>query len=186
MDGVVGWSGADVSVRSGFCGVVIAIAVASAVAVAGCSTGSSGASGSPAAASAVTVRTVLASGAPSMAAGYEMDLAHYTIPPHTKLATHHHPGMQLAYIESGTLTYTVIEGTVTVHAADGSTRQIAPGATDTIRTGEWLTETPEIVHFGENATDQPISILASSLFVQGDPPAIVASPAPSASPSPTK
>jgi quercetin dioxygenase-like cupin family protein len=110
-----------------------------------------------------------------------MDLARYTIPAHAKLAPHHHPGMQLAYIESGTLTYTVIEGTVTVHASDGTTRTIAPGQTGTIKTGEWLTETPEIVHFGANDSDQPITILASSLFVTGDPPAIVVSPAPSSS-----
>jgi quercetin dioxygenase-like cupin family protein len=148
------------------------------VAIAACSSASM--SAAPSGSAAVTVRTVLASGAPSFAApGYEMDLARYTIPPHAKLAPHHHPGMQLAYIESGTLTYTVIEGTVTVHAIDGSTRTIGPGQTGQIRTGEWLTETPEIVHFGANETDQPISILASSLFVQGDPPAIVVTPAPS-------
>jgi quercetin dioxygenase-like cupin family protein len=156
----------------------MAMAVVLAIAACG-STASSGAAASGS--SAVTVRTVLASGAPSQAPGYEMDLARYTIPPHTKLAAHHHPGMQLAYIESGTLTYTVVQGTVTVHAAGGSTRQISAGQTGTIATGEWLTETPDIVHFGENATDQPITILASSLFAQGQPPAIPVSPAPTSS-----
>jgi quercetin dioxygenase-like cupin family protein len=155
------------------------LVVAGALALAACSGNPAGTQ--PAASSAVTVRTVLASGAPSQAPGYEMDLARYTIPAHAKLAPHHHPGMQLAYVESGTLTYTVMEGTVTVHAADGTTRTIGPGQTGTIRTGDWLTETPEIVHFGANDTDQLIVILASSLFLAGDPPAIVVSPAPTSS-----
>src|SRR5204863_4380876 len=127
----------------------------------------------------VTVRTVLAGGDPSGAPGQRMELARYTIPPRTKLVAHHHPGMQLAYIESGALTYTVIAGTVTVHAADGSMRAIGPGQTGTIKAGEWIAETEEIVHFGANDTDQPIVILASSLFLAGQPPAIPVSPTPS-------
>ena len=86
--------------------------------------------------------------------------------------------MQLAFIESGTLTYTVISGAVEVHARDGTTRTIGPGQTGTIGAGEWIAENEQIVHFGENSTDQPVMILASSLFMAGDPPAILVSPAP--------
>jgi quercetin dioxygenase-like cupin family protein len=163
--------------------VGVALAIVALLAACGGSAGGSATTAAPSAPTAsgnpVTVRTVLAGGNPSQAPGYQMQLTRYTIPPHTKLAAHHHPGMQLAYIESGTLTYTVIAGTVTVNAVDGSTRTIGPGQTGTISTGEWLTETADIVHFGENATDQPVSILASSLFVIGDPPAILVTPAPS-------
>ena len=52
------------------------------------------------------------------------------------------------------------------------------GQTGTIGAGEWIAENEQIVHFGENGTDQPVTILASSLFTAGDPPAILVSPAP--------
>jgi len=127
------------------------------------------------------VRTILAGGDPAAAPGERLELARYTIQPHTKLAAHHHPGMQLALIETGTLTYTVISGSVDVHATDGSTRTISAGKTGTINAGEWIAENEQIVHFGENGTDMPLAILASSLFMAGAPPAIVVSPAPSPS-----
>ncbi len=46
--------------------------------------------------------------------------------------------------------------------------------------GEWIVEDEQIVHFGENATDQSVVILASSLLEADEPPAILVSPAPSA------
>jgi quercetin dioxygenase-like cupin family protein len=132
---------------------------------------------------APVVRAILAGGDPAAAPGQRLELARYTIQPHTKLAAHHHPGMQLALIETGTLTYTVISGSVDVHAADGTTRTISAGQTGTINAGEWIAENEQIVHFGENGTDKPLTILASSLFLAGAPPAIVVSPAPSPSPT---
>jgi quercetin dioxygenase-like cupin family protein len=127
------------------------------------------------------VRTILAGGEPAGAAGQRLELARYTIQPHTKLAAHHHPGMQLAFIEAGRLTYTVISGTVTVHAKDGGTRTIGAGQTGVIEAGEWIAEDEQIVHFGANDTDQVVLILASSLFLDGSPPAILVSPAPAPS-----
>jgi quercetin dioxygenase-like cupin family protein len=91
---------------------------------------------------------------------------------------HRHPGMQLAWIESGTLTYTVVEGDVTVHEADGGTRSIEAGQTGTIGAGEWIAEDERIVHFGENRGSSVVVILASSLL-EADQPAAV--PVPSAS-----
>jgi quercetin dioxygenase-like cupin family protein len=129
------------------------------------------------------VRAVLAGGGPASAPGRKLELARYTIEPATKLAAHRHPGMQLAYIEAGTLTYTVIDGRVTVHAADGGERTIGPGETGSIAVGEWIAEDETVVHFGENAGPEVVVILASSLLEDGQPAAIpVASP--SASPSP--
>jgi quercetin dioxygenase-like cupin family protein len=92
--------------------------------------------------------------------------------------------MQLAYIESGTLTYTVIEGTVTVTATDGTTRTVGPGQTATIGPGEWLVESEDIVHFGENAGSVPVVILASSLLEAGEPAAVPVDPAPSSGATP--
>jgi len=118
------------------------------------------------------VRTVLASGIPDAAPSDRLELVRYVIQPGTTLAAHHHPGMQLALIESGTLTYTVIDGEVTVHAADGITRTIGPGETGTIQAGEWIAEDESIHHFGKNAGSVPVVILASSLLAADEPPAI--------------
>jgi quercetin dioxygenase-like cupin family protein len=125
------------------------------------------------------VRTVLASGVPLVAPADKLELARYVIQPGTQLVAHHHPGMQLAFIESGTLTYTVLVGTVTVHQADGGTRTIASGQTGTIAAGEWIAEDETIHHFGKNAGTVPVVILASSLLEADQPPAI---PDPSGSP----
>jgi quercetin dioxygenase-like cupin family protein len=141
-------------------------------------TGTAGPS-TPAGSAAHVVRDVLAAGQPSVAPDENLELVRYTIAPHTALAPHHHPGMQLALIESGRLTYSVIEGTITIHETDGSTRTIGPGETGTIEAGEWIAETESIVHFGANDTDSPVVILAASLLAADEPPAIPVSPAPS-------
>jgi quercetin dioxygenase-like cupin family protein len=125
------------------------------------------------------VRAILAAGNPAAAPDANLELVRYTIQPGTALVAHRHPGMQLALVESGTLTYTVIEGTVTVHQTDGGTRPIGPGETGTIVAGEWIAEDQSIVHFGKNAGTVPVVILASSLLATGQPPAIPVSPAPS-------
>jgi quercetin dioxygenase-like cupin family protein len=138
-----------------------------------------GQAATPAASAAAVIRSVLAAGQPSAAPDQNLELVRYTIAPHTKLAPHHHPGMQLALIESGSLTYSVIEGTITVHAADGATRTIGPGETGTIGAGEWIAETETIVHFGANDTDSPVVILAASLLAADEPPAIPVTLSPS-------
>lgn len=124
------------------------------------------------------VREILAAGNPSAAPEANLELVRYTIQPGTRLATHRHPGMQLALIEAGTLTYTVVQGTVTVHEPGGGTRSIAAGETGRIEAGEWIAEHEGVVHYGENAGPAVVVILASSLLQADEPPAIpVASPA---------
>lgn len=131
-------------------------------------------------------RQILAAGDPAAAPGEKLELVRYTIQPGTALAAHHHPGMQLAYVEAGTLTYTVVEGTVTITAADGATRSVGPGETATIVAGEWLVETEEIVHFGENAGREPLLILAATLLEAGQPPAVPVPPTPAGGASPVE
>ena len=128
------------------------------------------------------VRAVLAGGDPSGAPGRKLELVRYTIQPGTRLAMHRHPGMQLAYVESGTLTYTVVQGSVTVHQSDGGSRTIAAGQMGRIVPGEWIAEHEGVVHFGENAGPEVVEILASSLLEADQPPAV---PVASGSPSPS-
>jgi quercetin dioxygenase-like cupin family protein len=103
-------------------------------------------------------------------------LARVQIPAHTRLGLHRHPGDQLAYVQRGTLTYTVERGVVNVYrgAADDPrlVRRIAGGATGRVDAGEWVIERPGVVHFGANETDRPVVILLATLFRNGSPPSI--------------
>jgi hypothetical protein len=75
---------------------------------------------------------------------------------------------------------------VTVTGVDGTPRTVGSGQTATIVAGEWLIESQEIVHFGENAGTVPVVILAASLLEAGQPPAIPVSPSPALEASPVQ
>jgi quercetin dioxygenase-like cupin family protein len=123
-------------------------------------------------------RTVLAQAVdPPGGKGRTLALSRVTIPANTRLALHRHPGTQLAYIQRGTLTYTVRTGVVNVYrgAADQNprvVRRVAAGQTGAVRAGEWVTERPRDVHFGANEGDRPVLILLATLFKNGSPPSI--------------
>lgn len=130
---------------------------------------------------AQSTRTVLAQAVnPTGARGRTLALSRVTIPPRTRLALHHHPGTQIAYIQSGTLTYTVKTGVVPVYrgAADQSPRlirRVRAGHSGVVRTGEWVIERPNVIHFGANRGRTPLVILLATLFTNGSPPSIPAS-----------
>jgi quercetin dioxygenase-like cupin family protein len=114
---------------------------------------------------------------PSGARGETLGLSRVVIPPRAQLALHVHPGTQIAYIDKGTLTYTVRTGAVNVYRgqADKSprlVRRITAGHTARIRAGQWLIEKPHVQHFGANRSSKPIVILAATLLKNGQPPAI--------------
>jgi quercetin dioxygenase-like cupin family protein len=123
-------------------------------------------------------RTVLAQKvAPAGAPGRTLALSRVTIPAHTRLGLHRHPGTQIAYVQKGTLSYTVRTGVVTVYrgAADQDpqvVRRIGPGETGPVDTGEWVVEQPSDVHFGANDGDGTVRILLATLFKTGRPPSI--------------
>ena len=123
-------------------------------------------------------RTVLAQAVdPPGSHDRTLALARVTIPAHTRLGLHRHPGVQLAYVQRGTLTYTVKRGVVTVYrgAADDDprvVRRIGNGATGRVNAGEWVIERPSVVHFGANGTDRPVVILLATLFKNGSPASI--------------
>ena len=118
------------------------------------------------------VREVLSSGDPSGAPGDVLELVRYTIPAGSRLPAHTHPGMQVARIVSGTLSYTVIEGMVPVTRA--GTGEVVPIMADsgelTIAPGDSFHEAEGVVHFGRNAGTEPVVILVASLFEIGMPP----------------
>src|SRR3954454_3298293 len=99
------------------------------------------------------------------------------ISPKARLALHVHPGTQIAYIDKGTLTYTVKTGAVTVYRGQADkgprlVRRVTAGHTAKVRAGQWLIEKPHVQHFGANLGSKPIVILAATLLKNGQPPAI--------------
>ena len=111
------------------------------------------------------------------APGKTLGLSRVTIPAGVRLGLHRHAGTQVAYIDAGTLTYTVKTGDVRVTKGplDGKhkvVKTIRAGQTGTIPQGTWVVEQPNVVHFAENKTSKPIVILLSTLFPIGAPPSI--------------
>jgi quercetin dioxygenase-like cupin family protein len=114
---------------------------------------------------------------PPGARGRTLGLSRVTIPARTTLAPHRHPGDQIAYIERGTLTYTVRTGVVRIYrgAADASPRLVGTvraGETRRVRAGEWVVERQGDVHFGANRGRRPVVILLATLFTTGSPASI--------------
>lgn len=127
----------------------------------------------------VVVREVLSSGEPVSAPGQVLELVRYTIPPDLTLAVHIHPGMQTAMIVSGTLHYTVLEGTVPLYRGDDPDTMVPITSADgeiAIEPGDSFSEPEGVIHFGRNAGPEPVVILVASLFLTGEPAAIPVTP----------
>src|SRR3954452_21103152 len=108
------------------------------------------------------------------AKGKTLGLSRVTIPAGGTIALHHHEGTQVAYIQSGVLTYTVKSGSVTVMSgpADNATvvRKISGGQTGKIRPSQWIVEQPSTVHQAANNGSAKIVIYLSTLLRTGAPP----------------
>ena len=116
------------------------------------------------------VREVLGSDEPDEAPGELLELSRYTIPAGFVLPVHKHPGVQMATVVSGTLTYHVVsDGEVIVTRADGTTETGGPGDTLVFEVGDSWVEPEGMVHWAENLTDEPVVLLATSLFEDGVP-----------------
>lgn len=156
--------------------VMAAVALLPATAAAAYAAGSDHAA--PRAAAPAATRDVLAQVVdPAGAKGRTLALSKVVIPAHTALALHRHPGNQIAYIERGTLTYTVRTGVVKVYRGPADdhpkvVRAVGPGQTGVVRTGEWVVERPGDVHFGANNGAGRVVILLATLFTDGSPASI--------------
>ena len=126
-------------------------------------------------------RIDLAAGYPSFARGYRLSLAEAVLPAGAGFPPHRHPGMQVAYVRSGTLKYTVFQGRVKVFQGHpGSSQKLVrilrAGQTGSIKTGQWLIETPSLHHQGVNAGHKRVVILLASLLRSDQPAAIPVTP----------
>jgi quercetin dioxygenase-like cupin family protein len=156
---------------------VLTALAAIALAASGCSDDDSSETTTGAASGGEPERQALAqSDAPRGAPGKSLGLARVTIPPGAKLPLHYHEGTQAAYIDEGTLTYTVEEGSVEVSSGSPeedpeSVRTISAGETGTIEAGQWIVEQESVIHRARNEGDEPIVILLATLLREGAPPA---------------
>lgn len=117
------------------------------------------------------------------APGETLSLTRYTIPAGAKLPVHYHPGVQLASVESGELTYHVVQGELYVTRADGTKTTYESGATVVLAQGDAWEEPEGMIHYAENLTDQPV-VLISTALLESDKDATIlvdATPAPSSS-----
>ncbi len=120
---------------------------------------------------ASVIRHVLSSSHPLAAPGETLELVQYVIPAGAKLPVHRHPGVQMATVESGALTYHVIDhGSVTVTRADGTEEDIEPGQVAAFTVGDTWVEPVGMVHFAENLSDEPVVLISTSLLDDHEPP----------------
>ena len=114
---------------------------------------------------------------PPGARGQTLGLAHVTVPAHASLALHTHPGTQVAYIESGTLTYSVRTKSVRVYRGPGDAkpvlvRTIRAGQTAKLTKGDWIVENRGMQHQAANNGTRAVEIAIATLLKNGSPSAI--------------
>ena len=111
-------------------------------------------------------RTDLGIAEPASAPGEELGLWRYSIPAGSELAPHTHPGWQLARVTAGELEYEVVAGEGILLRADGTSQPMGPG-TYILGRGDGVIEDPELIHYGANRTDRPVTIIAATLYPVG-------------------
>jgi quercetin dioxygenase-like cupin family protein len=126
--------------------------------------------GAPAVKRVALAQSTKVKGAPKRTLG----LSRVTIPAGGTIALHHHQGTQVAYVQSGVLTYTVEDGSVTVMQgpADDATvvRRITAGSTGRIAAGQWIVEQAGTIHRAANKGKSKIVIYLATLLKTGAPP----------------
>jgi quercetin dioxygenase-like cupin family protein len=128
------------------------------------------------------VREALAQKAnPTGGKGRTLGLSRVVIQPGAEIASHHHPGTQISYIDKGVLTYSVETGSVKVQKGPADDhpkliQKIDAGSTARIKPGQWLIEQPGAHHHAANRGEVPVVIYLSTLFPKGAPPSIPDAP----------
>jgi quercetin dioxygenase-like cupin family protein len=114
-------------------------------------------------------RVVLGSGDPPETGDDELALSKVTVPAGASLAAHTHPGLQIATIRSGRLTYTVVRGRASVRRVSGRVVSVRAGRTVVLRPGDTITEPKGMVHRARNRGRSRVVIVLASLFPAGAP-----------------
>ncbi|MDJ0714860.1 MAG: cupin domain-containing protein [Prochloraceae cyanobacterium] len=117
------------------------------------------------------VRDLKASGKPVAIPNRSLALVRYVIPPGYKLPPHTHPGMQIATIEEGVLTYNAVKGSAKIfRGKDRSVEILKAGEKTLLFAGDSLVEPEGMIHFGSNNENTPLVLWGATLFLNDRPP----------------
>lgn len=120
---------------------------------------------------------ILDSGVPAGVPGQALSFVRITFEPGGYFAAHGHPGTQIWYIDAGTLSTTIQEGTARLTRAPiGGTptpaEQLAPGDEVTMLEGDTLFFDHDLVHTVRNEGDEATVLLISAILAADQPPVI--------------
>lgn len=116
----------------------------------------------------------LGGGKTKVAPGYALSLRRGVFAPGGVVPLHHHPGALVIYVESGVLTYTVVEGEALVQRGvvagedPGPAERFGPGTEAILNPGDVVFE-QDVVHVTQNTGDIPAVILIAA-HVAADQP----------------
>ena len=109
-------------------------------------------------------------GPSTQAPGQSLVLYRTTFHSGAELPTHIHPGTTVSTVESGTFSWTLQVGTVTVTRPGLTREQITePGTEIVLHPGEGLAYNADVVHTARAVGDEPAVVLFTSLFMTGQP-----------------
>ncbi|MGH2558892.1 MAG: hypothetical protein ACRDJH_07495 [Thermomicrobiales bacterium] len=129
--------------------------------------------GTPAPGTGVTTE-VLGQSLPSAAPGQALWLLRVTFAPGAAAAAHTHPGATIYHLDSGTLTFVLVDGSATLHRATGTEATPAPeeiGLDEEIvlNAGDWISYEGDAVQIERNDGAEPAVILISNLRGEDEP-----------------
>lgn len=109
-----------------------------------------------------------------MAPGYTQYLLKVTIQPGATLPKHHHPGIEVARIVEGELTYKIDSGTADIgrNGSGTPTEQATGPTTVVLRAGDTVYENPTLEHDVVNSGKVPVVVSLAALIEDGQPIAI--------------
>ena len=109
-------------------------------------------------------------GRSTQAPGQSLVLYRTTFHPRAELPAHIHPGTTVSTVESGTFSWTLQAGTVTVTRTGGQREQITePGTELVLHPGEGLAYNADVIHTAHAVGNEPAVVLFTSLFTTRQP-----------------
>jgi quercetin dioxygenase-like cupin family protein len=112
----------------------------------------------------------LARGVPAGTGGRTLLLQRIVIQPGVEIPSHQHPADLVYVIESGTFSFTVLEGSVELtRRATGATETVAVGTEVVLEAGDAMFEGEGAVHVARNAGPEPVVILLAGVVDEAQP-----------------
>ena len=114
--------------------------------------------------------TFINEGEPAAASGQSVVLYRVVIHDGGEVPSHTHPGTTNLTVESGTLSWTLLAGTVQVTRPGAALEQVTePGTEILVDPGASLFYNDDVVHVARAAAAVPASVLIAGLFEKGQP-----------------